>query len=375
MPVDAVQIAIAEQRTLVMHNLELYWPPIGQLIRHVVRFFHAYTQVNLYMSPPHLPIATAPHQDAHSVFIVQTHGRKRWCVHAPKAPWTIKALQRGKHGEVISPSDRSLMGPPLLNVTLRPGQVLYIPRAFFHHTSTDAAVLLADDVNAGAAGSASDDDDALLDGQPSMALTVSILNEDVFGTWVHLLGEAVQGAPALSRGGEAHERDADRVVRALRRAAADTSSGEVGAQLREGLPRAVAVRCGAADQAVFTNGRTDNTWHDHALRLLEDAVRGHSGPGDDVRPHASLPRWLQSRDNDAPLLASLEAVLRRKRVPCTAKLAQIEAMQDALRTRNLPLTGAAVDDIDVDQIFFIEKQDKSYIPADRAWFTPRDWLQ
>ena len=44
-PTDAVAIALSEQRTLVMHNLEVYWPPVGALIRHVVRYFHAYTQV------------------------------------------------------------------------------------------------------------------------------------------------------------------------------------------------------------------------------------------------------------------------------------------------------------------------------------------
>ena len=45
MPRDVVDVALAEQLTLVMHNLEVYWPPVGALIRHVVRFFHAYTQV------------------------------------------------------------------------------------------------------------------------------------------------------------------------------------------------------------------------------------------------------------------------------------------------------------------------------------------
>ncbi len=44
-PTNAVEIAMAEQRTLVMHNLEVYWPPIGRLIHNIVRYFHAYTQV------------------------------------------------------------------------------------------------------------------------------------------------------------------------------------------------------------------------------------------------------------------------------------------------------------------------------------------
>ena len=119
-PTDIVDVAMEEQRTLVMHNLEVYWPTVGALIRGVVRFFHAYTQVNVYISPANLSVATAPHQDAHSVFIVQVHGRKRWCVHAPPAPWILKAFQRGKNGDVLPPTDRSAMGPVLLNVTLHP---------------------------------------------------------------------------------------------------------------------------------------------------------------------------------------------------------------------------------------------------------------
>ena len=55
----------------MVHNIEVYWPPVTRLVREVVRYFHTYTQVNMYFSPPALDVATAPHQDAHSVFIVQ----------------------------------------------------------------------------------------------------------------------------------------------------------------------------------------------------------------------------------------------------------------------------------------------------------------
>ena len=38
------------------------------------------------------------------------------------------------------------------------------------------------------------------------------------------------------------------------------------------------------------------------------------------------------------------------------------------------LTGEALDHIDVDTIFRIEKLDKSYVPQDRGWFaSPREW--
>ena len=75
----------------------------------------------------------------------------------------------------------------------------------------------------------------------------------------------------------------------------------------------------------------------------------------------------------APLAAALDTVMARKRVPCAEKLEQIEAMQSALGGRTGPLSGAPLEDVDVDQIFMIEKRDKTYLPADRTWFKPHDW--
>ena len=59
-PANAVEVALAHQRTLVMHNLEVYWAPIGRLAAQLVTFFCSYTQVNFYGSPPGLKTATAP---------------------------------------------------------------------------------------------------------------------------------------------------------------------------------------------------------------------------------------------------------------------------------------------------------------------------
>jgi hypothetical protein len=364
-PTNAVEIAIAEGRTLVMHNLEVYWPPVGALIRHVVRFFHTYTQVNLYMSPPGLQIATAPHQDAHSVFIVQTHGRKRWCVHAPRVPLTLKAKQRGKNGDVISPDDRHVMSAPLINVTLSPGQVLYIPRAFFHHTATGTALIRSEDVVGGGDGGGGGNGGDELDGQPSMALTISVLSEDVFVTWLHVLGEALQELPQDT---PVADDDAASLVRALRRAAvAHTvdAEGHVGVRLREALPRALVRQCKTSEAASFTDPANDG-WRAYAVSLLMETLRDNASS-------EALPAALSLLDARAPLFEALDAVLRRKRIPCTHKLEQIEAMADALKEHALPLTGQPVQGVDVDSIFLLEKRDRSYLPADREWFQPNRW--
>ena len=342
----------------------------------------------MYISPPYLDVATGPHQDAHSVFIVQTHGAKRWCVHAPLAPLTLKPLQRGKNGDVIDPLDQSVMGPPLLNVTLRPGRVLYIPRGFFHHTATDAASLAAEDVvdgsllfkdyiptsgvtfdistpapslagvlgvknHAGAADLAADADA----GQPSMALTLSILSEDVWATWMSLLGEALQELPSLA--------EAESIVAALRRVAAQARrvEGDAGARLREALPRAIMAECARSEAPFFTVPK-EASWRRYAVDLLESAIIEDGR----MRP----PEWLQHTAPEDALFVALDAVIVRKRIPCYLKRTQIEAMQAAVAGRT-PLTGEPQSSIDVDTIFLIEKQDKSYLPRDRTWFQPQLW--
>lgn len=382
-PTNAVDIAMEEQRTFVMHNLEVYWPPIGRLIHSIVRYFHAYTQTNLYISPPYLTEATGPHQDAHSVFIVQTHGAKRWCVHAPRAPLTLKPLQRGKNGDVIDPLSRravtdavDVMGPPLLNITMRPGRVLYIPRGFFHHTSTDPAMLAADDVINGRVvpqydEPQYDEEHHEIDfGQPSMALTLSILSEDVWSTWLLLLGEALQELPPPPPG----EADGTQLLEAIRRLAARTvgTEGDAGARLREALPRVIVGACERSERAVFTDPGQEG-WRRYAVGLLADAAKEDG--------KSRFPTWLKRLEPRSPLFSALDAVLQRKRIPCHLKREQIEAMLAALGDRGAgpasgpgALTGAPLADIDVDTIFRIEKTDRSYMPQDKIWFEPRKWM-
>ena len=73
----AIRRALRSNRTVVLHNVELYWRPIGLLCLAIMRAFGVYAQANVYYSPPGLASAVHAHQDAQSVFIVQCEGRKR----------------------------------------------------------------------------------------------------------------------------------------------------------------------------------------------------------------------------------------------------------------------------------------------------------
>ena len=366
-PTNAVDVALEYQRTLVMHNLEVYWAPIGRLTEQLITFFCSYTQVNFYGSPPGLKTATAPHQDAHSVFIVQLHGSKRWAVHRPRDELTLKAMQRGKRGELLTPGDARHMGPALVEATLTPGSVLYVPRAHYHWTSTSPEALAAPDAaldeafgvgEAAAARAAEPDGSHPIDGEPSLALTLSILNEDVHCSWVMLLGEA---AAKMAGGGAA--------VEIMRRRAATPSAeseGAVSTQLREGLPRALLAPLAAGATGNFgVAGAPWEGWRRHAEQLLRATLAA-----EDVTP----PPWM-SAEAGGGLAAGgayareLDAVLARKRIPAALKLRQIGASLEAMAAmeRDPGYTP------DIDGIFRIEKSDRSYLPEDRAWFNPNSW--
>ena len=242
----------------------------------------------------------------------------------------LKAWQRGKHGEVVSPSDRTLMDEPSINATLWPGSVLYVPRGHFHHTATAAAMLAAPDVIADAsldatgATRASDDGKAQLadvEGQPSMALTFSVLSEDVLASWLHLLGEAVEDLAQQQGEAAAMAEEARRMSRALRRRArgAPTDTDDGGVRLRESLPRALLAPCERLPRAMFANADAKwDRWRQHARALLAEAWATFDG----TRGGAMLPGWVETFDADTPLAQALDGVLVRKRTPCHNKLDQ-----------------------------------------------------
>jgi lysine-specific demethylase/histidyl-hydroxylase NO66 len=79
--------------------------------------------VNLYFTPPDAQ-GFAPHCDGHDVFVLQVAGEKHWRVYQ----WSVVLPLE----EQEVPIDRERLGPPLIDATLAPGHVLYIPRGFIH---------------------------------------------------------------------------------------------------------------------------------------------------------------------------------------------------------------------------------------------------
>ena len=101
--------------------------------------FGLIANVNVYVTPPHQTLSVPPHTDRQDVLVFQTAGTKQWRVFAPP-PRTDQndPLTRGKTGDVLLFEEMD--DEPLLDIVLRPGDILYVPTGFPHATDTSTDV-------------------------------------------------------------------------------------------------------------------------------------------------------------------------------------------------------------------------------------------
>ena len=86
----------------------------------------ARVQANLYLTPPHAQ-AVGPHFDTHNLFVLQISGSKHWRLY--DCP-VIAPVQ----GENLG--DRYAEQAPARELTLQPGDLLYLPRGLVHVANT-----------------------------------------------------------------------------------------------------------------------------------------------------------------------------------------------------------------------------------------------
>jgi lysine-specific demethylase/histidyl-hydroxylase NO66 len=109
----------ADGATMVLQSLHRYWLPLTRFCRDLELTLTHPVQVNAYITPQSSR-GLGLHADEHDVFVLQVHGRKRWEVYQP-----------GPGGDPKAPGER------LLDVTLEPGDCLYVPLGFPHAVWTE----------------------------------------------------------------------------------------------------------------------------------------------------------------------------------------------------------------------------------------------
>lgn len=125
---DRLLRLFAEGATIVLQGLHRTWEPVRALAAGLAADLGHPVQANAYVTPAQNQGFSA-HYDVHDVLVLQVHGEKRWTVHEPvhlhplrDQPWT---------GHRARVADRA-QDEPVLEATLRPGDVLYLPRGWIH---------------------------------------------------------------------------------------------------------------------------------------------------------------------------------------------------------------------------------------------------
>ena len=121
MDARAVNREFAAGATLVFQGMHRYWEPLALFCRQLEQSLGHPVQANAYVTPPGSRGFDA-HEDEHDVFVLQSHGTKRW--------------------KVFERHDLPPTRPPLIDSAIGPGDSLYIPAGFPHAASTqkDASV-------------------------------------------------------------------------------------------------------------------------------------------------------------------------------------------------------------------------------------------
>jgi ribosomal protein L16 Arg81 hydroxylase len=113
--------------TIVLQGLHHLWLPLARYCRQLEAFLGHPVQANAYYTPrgsQGLPV----HHDTHEVISLQVAGEKRWLVYEPVLELPLKN-QRYK-------SSLGAPGEPMLDVVLRAGDTMYLPRGWLHQALT-----------------------------------------------------------------------------------------------------------------------------------------------------------------------------------------------------------------------------------------------
>jgi hypothetical protein len=114
--------ALRDGATLVLDAADELHAPLEELAEALELRFHERVQVNLYAGW-RTSRGFDLHWDDHDVFILQVAGRKRWRLHGETRPSPVA----GERDVTPEPE-----GAPLWEETLEDGDLLYIPRGWWH---------------------------------------------------------------------------------------------------------------------------------------------------------------------------------------------------------------------------------------------------
>lgn len=133
---DRLVRLFADGATMVLQGLHRSWAPLVHFSQGLAADLGHPVQVNAYVTPPQNQ-GFADHYDVHDVFVLQTHGRKEWRLHAPVHDAPLRDdVWTDRRAAVEAEAARE----PYLRAVLEPGDCLYLPRGWLHAATAQGEV-------------------------------------------------------------------------------------------------------------------------------------------------------------------------------------------------------------------------------------------
>ena len=114
--------------TIVLQGLHRTWGPLIDFTQQLAEDLGHPVQANAYVTPRQ-STGFSDHYDVHDVFVLQVGGEKRWQLRRPVRPAPLRDEPWTDRRDAVT---RASAGDPELEFTLRPGDVLYLPRGWVH---------------------------------------------------------------------------------------------------------------------------------------------------------------------------------------------------------------------------------------------------
>jgi len=132
---DQVAREYGEGATIVVARAHSRFASVNALARELSRCFATTVGANAYLTPP-ASLGFPVHYDTHDVLIVQTEGEKRWRIWGAAI---VLPFEEEHHAVPSGTIEALARVPPQIDVVLRPGDSVYIPRGFLHAAQTEAS--------------------------------------------------------------------------------------------------------------------------------------------------------------------------------------------------------------------------------------------
>ena len=133
---DKLLRLFADGATIVLQGLHRTWPAINDFVSTLAEDLGHPVQANAYVTPRQSQ-GFNDHYDVHDVFVLQVAGEKHWRIRPPVQVWPTRDQPWTDYREQV---EAATAEAPLLDVALKPGDCLYLPRGFLHSATATEEV-------------------------------------------------------------------------------------------------------------------------------------------------------------------------------------------------------------------------------------------